>query len=277
MVFQDFLPSPALREYVSIFRLVHFTFGAADSIPFKPYPPRAEQYLAFYPRDTEAVHYPGRHEKIANTRSALVGQHDVVTDRYIGKDFLVFQVVFQAGALFRLTGVPAHELNNTYMDAEAIFGNSIKEVNARLTSTDRYEEMTVLIENFLLQQIRRSKMERHAIDGVAHQIVKTNSLTSLDALANTACLSSRQFERKFMERMGVTPKYFSRIARFAEAYRIKNSYPDKDWLSIALQCGYYDYQHLAKDYKQFTSQTPLAFHLLDLKAPERTFGERDRF
>ncbi len=277
MVFHDFLPAPALREYVSTYRLVHFTFSTTDAIPFKPYPPRAEQYLAFYPRDTETVHYSNQKEKITNTRSALVGQHDVVTDRYIGNDFLVFQVVFQPGALFRLAGIPAHALNNKYLDAESIFSKSIREVNARLTSTDSYQEMTTIIEHFLLQQIKRSKIEKHPIDEVAHQMLKTNNMTSVDLLASKACLSSRQFERKFIERMGVTPKYFSRIARFAEAYKIKNSYPDKDWLSIALECGYYDYQHLTKDYKQFTLQTPLAFHLLDMNAPERTFGERDRF
>ena len=45
-----------------------------------------------------------------------------------------------------------------------------------------------------------------------------------------------------------------------------------DWLSIALSCGYYDYQHLAKDYREFTGTTPVVFYQTDQKAPERLFG-----
>ncbi|MBL0199969.1 MAG: hypothetical protein IPP81_07265 [Chitinophagaceae bacterium] len=48
-------------------------------------------------------------------------------------------------------------------------------------------------------------------------------------------------------------------------------------MSIAVQCNYHDYQHLAKDYKQFTNQTPTDFHLLDNASPERKFGESDTY
>jgi transcriptional regulator GlxA family with amidase domain len=85
-------------------------------------------------------------------------------------------------------------------------------------------------------------------------------------------LSVRQFIRKFEERTGVSPKTFDRIVRFDRAYRLKNNRPDLDWLSIALYSDYYDYQHLAKDYKDFTNSTPVGFYDIDLKAPERTFG-----
>ncbi|MBK6977814.1 MAG: AraC family transcriptional regulator [Cytophagaceae bacterium] len=56
------------------------------------------------------------------------------------------------------------------------------------------------------------------------------------------------------------------------AFRLKNAFPDKDWLSIALECGYYDYQHLVKDYKEFTGMSPAAFYFQDTQSPERAFG-----
>ena len=54
---------------------------------------------------------------------------------------------------------------------------------------------------------------------------------------------------------------------------MKNRHPERDWLTIALHCGYYDYQHLAKDYKEFTGYTPSAFADIENNAPERSFGE----
>lgn len=89
------------------------------------------------------------------------------------------------------------------------------------------------------------------------------------------CLSLRQYERKFVERMGVSPRYFSKVTRFENAFRMKNKEPHLDWLSIAIRCGYHDYQHLVKSYKEFTNQTPTHFHLLD--TPERKFGETDTY
>ncbi len=95
---------------------------------------------------------------------------------------------------------------------------------------------------------------------------------SLDWLARQSSLSIRQFIRKFEERTGVSPKMFDRISRFDRVYRLKNNQPDLDWLSIALANGYYDYQHLAKDYRDFTRMTPVSFYETDRKAPERLFG-----
>ena len=95
---------------------------------------------------------------------------------------------------------------------------------------------------------------------------------SLDWLAKEACLSAKQFERNFNDRIGINPKYFARIIRFDKVFRMKNAFPNKDWLSIALDCGYYDYQHLVRDYKEFTGMTPANFYMQDTQSPERKFG-----
>ena len=58
---------------------------------------------------------------------------------------------------------------------------------------------------------------------------------------------------------------------------MKNTLPHLDWLSLAIHNGYYDYQHLVKDYKDLTQKTPIEFHQIDLSAPEREFGVADTF
>ncbi len=63
--------------------------------------------------------------------------------------------------------------------------------------------------------------------------------------------------------------------RFENAFRMRNKNPQLDWLTIAICCGYYDYQHLAKDYKDLAGFTPNKFH--DLQGPERFFGEADTY
>ena len=86
MLLQDFLPSPPLRDYVRLIQVIHFVFPAGAALPFKAYPPRPEQCLAFYPRDAESVAYAGGPAAI-RLRSVLIGQHTVVSNRYVGREF----------------------------------------------------------------------------------------------------------------------------------------------------------------------------------------------
>lgn len=275
MVFEELLPCPFLRSYVKSFHVRHFTFGDGCSIPFKPYAPRPEHSLVFFPRDREAVEYISGKEIIQRPRSVIIGQHTIRTNRHLGKDFIVFIVNFQPGVLFRLLGIPLHELTNTYFDAEAFFTRDIRLVNEHLNSTDSYQEMKQIIEQFLIGLVGKLKKPPHALDMVSNLLLHDSRNCSLDWLANQSCLSPRQFQRIFIERMGIGPKLYARIARFDKAFRMKNNYPHYDWLTIALACGYNDYQHLVKDYKEFAAVTPSIYYLQDNKAPERFFGRHE--
>lgn len=278
MLVRYFQPSPDLREYVRLLQLVHLQFSPTDVLPFKPYWPRPENCLAFTPRDNEIIEEFDGKNRIIKPRAAIIGQPTCVTNRHVGRHCLIFQVVFQTGALFRLTGIPSHEICNQIIDAEAIFSKEINLVNERLSSTDNYDEMTMIIENFLRYLIKRkgvhSSKDLLLIDKVSH-LMFNSSNHSMDILADKACLSVRQFNRIFLERTGVSPKVFSRLVRFDKAVLLKNANPDKDWLSIALETDYYDYQHLVRDYKDFTKLTPNGFFEAETKAPERTFGVKE--
>lgn len=277
MVLSEFQPSPRLTEYVRVYRIVQFMFDHPENIPFKPYPPRPEHCLSFYPRDIEKLQYADSGKWHTNLKSVLFGQQQEVTNRYVGKDFLVFQIVFRPGALYRLTGIPSHEITNQSLDAEAIFPSYFKEVNEQLFHAPDFTTMIQVVEAFLIKTAAKQLKEAHALDHVSNQLLTMTETVSVDWMAKESYLSNRQLERKFLDRMGVTPKYFNRLVRFENAFRMKNQFPQKDWLSIAIHCGYHDYQHLVKEYQAFTGKTPNEFHLLDATGPERQFGVADTY
>src|SRR4028119_214607 len=115
MVLFEFTPSKILTEYVRTYKLVHFVFDHIQHIPFKPYPPKPEHCLSFLPRDTETVEYANSGKRIDKLTSVLTGQQEEVTNRFVGRDFLAFQVLFMPGALYRMTGVPSYEITNLYI------------------------------------------------------------------------------------------------------------------------------------------------------------------
>jgi len=276
-IFDYRLPNPALRECVRLFQIIGCEFPASlPVLPIKAYWPRAENCLSLFPKDPEKIEYGFDGKPLESPRSRLYGQHSIATNRHVGRDFMVFQVQFQPGALFQLTGIPTHELTNTFVDAEAIFSTELRLVNERLSYTKHYTEMIPIVEHFLLYLLNRAKQKQlRPIDKVSQFMLQNPSFVSLDWLADQACLSQRQFYRQFMERGGVSPKLYSRIARFENAMKLKNSRPNLDWLSVAVDLGYYDYQHLVRDFKEFTRLTPNEFLLHDAKSPERVFGRRE--
>ncbi len=242
-------------------------------LPVKAYWPRAENCLTFFPKDPEKVEYGFGGNPIESPRSRVYGQHSIATNRYVGRDFMILQVQFQPGALFRLTGIPAQELTNTFVDAESVFSAEISRVNERLSYTKHYTEMIGIVEEFIGYLINRAKRrDLRPIDKVSRYMLDHPRVVSLDWLADQACLSQRQLYRQFMEREGVSPKLYTRINRFENAMKRKNARPDLDWLSVAIDLGYYDYQHLVRDFKEFTKLTPNEFLIRDGRSPERVFG-----
>ncbi len=268
-------PSTDMREYVRQFQIVGFDFGHGHAIPTKPYWPRPENCLCFYPRKMETIEYGDGRREERKDRSSLMGQPLFMTRRQPGNGFFLFQVVFQPGALFRLTGIPAAVFNNQFVDAEAVFSAEIRAVNERLGSTGSHLEMIGIVENFLRYLVKKARLGVQPVDRAGLYLHGQARNVSIDWLADQSCLSRKQFYRKFVERMGVSPKFYARLVQFDNAVKRKNACPGQDWLSIALDMGYYDYQHLVRDFKEFTGLSPAAFYQLDSHAPERTFGYKE--
>jgi hypothetical protein len=83
MVLNQFSPSPVLKAFVRVYRVVRCIFDHTQHIPFKPYPPKPEHCLSFYPRDTEVVKYAKSGKTNANLKAVLFGQQSEVTNRHI--------------------------------------------------------------------------------------------------------------------------------------------------------------------------------------------------
>lgn len=95
----------------------------------------------------------------------------------------------------------------------------------------------------------------------------------IDLFAKEAFFSPRQFERKAYDYLRISFKLFNRMSRFVQSYGMKLQHKNLDWLSIAILCGYQDYQHLVKDYFDFASTLPTQlFNSEESKALERMLG-----
>ncbi|PZP33806.1 MAG: AraC family transcriptional regulator [Roseateles depolymerans] len=267
-------PSPALRGWVRQHQVIRLRFDDATQVPVKPYWPRPAASLAFYLRDAEHVAAGPGAAACRKPRSALIGQPSVATLRQGGADFSVYQIEFEPGALFRLTGLPLQVLTDTWTDAEQVFPAPFRALVDRLAQHETPAQLIALAEDWLLRLVRASTRGMTAADVVAQRLLHEPG-RDLAGLARRHGLDPRQLRRLFEARTGVSPRLFGRVARFDRLVRLANEAGAARWLDLALDAGYHDHQHLARDFRDFTGLSPSAFRQLELQAPERQFGFRE--
>lgn len=85
---------------------------------------------------------------------------------------------------------------------------------------------------------------------------RSHGRVDLALLARNCNLSLRQFERQFRESVGVSPKLFSRVARFEFAVLRKQTNPSLSWTEIASSAGYFDQAHLIRDTRLLAGAAP---------------------
>lgn len=158
--------------------------------------------------------------------------------------------------------MPVRELTNQIISTDDIFGNPAKSLYQQLLNATDIQQMACFADRFLLSFLSRHKKTDLVHDGitaVSKELYNTTALLSVSQYAYKANMSVRNFERKFTEQAGVSPKFYIRLVRFNEAVKKKIMYPAKTWISIAHECGYYDQMHMIKDFKQFAASNPTNF------------------
>jgi transcriptional regulator GlxA family with amidase domain len=83
----------------------------------------------------------------------------------------------------------------------------------------------------------------------------------LDALAAECGLSRRQFERRFLVEVGVSPGLLAGVARFRKLFDAleQETLRVRHWAEAAHAAGYFDQAHMNRDFKRFAGLPPQAF------------------
>jgi len=131
----------------------------------------------------------------------------------------------------------------------------IPRLHEQLAACRTFDQRAAVANRFLLNKVLASS----APDGVslaANQLIRGAGAKRIPSMADRAGLSLRQFERRFVQQVGMGPKLFARVARFEAALDRMARSPAPSWTDVAHRFGYYDQMHLVHDFAEFTSETP---------------------
>jgi AraC-like DNA-binding protein len=74
-------------------------------------------------------------------------------------------------------------------------------------------------------------------------------------------VSHKWLGRNFQKFIGVSPQKYILLQRFLNAYIDLNNTPASDPMDVAVRNGYYDYNHLIKDFKRYAGTSPKLYFL----------------
>lgn len=268
MVYKSFLPGLPLQGFVRNYTLIHFQFNHHEPIPRKQRSPKPEEKMVFYIKGGITLPNPksGNTEKLPAV-SIFSHQRDTRILQ-LTPEFFALIVFFRPGVLHQLIQLPVSEMFDQFCDAELFFGSEVRTLHEQLAEATSHTSVISIVEKFL--QLKCLNLgARNPVDSIANSLLTDPTAFSLDVLAHQACLSTKQFYRRFKERIGMSPKLFSRISRFNHAYRYKVAHPGVSWSSIAQEFQYTDYHHLEKEFKEFAGQTPTEWVYTHMTSPER--------
>lgn len=277
MICKRISPGLFISQYIKEYLLLDMVFDAKAPAPIKAYPVNPEEGMTFQIKGSLIAESPELNLLETRAKACVFGQPQSRQNLHQTHEFMLVHIRFQPGAMFQLLKIPMPELVHKNIDAELIFGPEIKEVNDKLANASDYASIPPILDAFFLKRINRISYHSQPIDKIGQLIVANPQNFHLARMANEACLSIRQFERRFVQKIGLTPKYYARICRFYQAYELKEFQPELDWSSIALQTGYSDYQHLVKDFKQFAGTAPNSLIQASSNNPERRLNIATNF
>jgi AraC-like DNA-binding protein len=130
-----------------------------------------------------------------------------------------------------------------------------------------------VLDQTLLRRLDPRRAPDVEIGGAVARVIAARGAVRVDQIARGIGWGARRLERGFAAAVGLPPKRFARVVRFqALLERLPSREPD--WVSLALDCGYFDQSHLAGEVRSLAGVTPSA-----LVARERLaaiFTSRDR-
>lgn len=251
-------PEGVLSEYVRFFWSLDAQVEATDSFVHRALPDNCVE-LIFYCRGKLAISSSQGEE--GNTfASGVFGQAQKYRQFKTNSNFHLFGVYLYPYSFKMLFNLPAHHLRNEKIDTETLWGINGRMLEEQIMLADTDDQRVNLTSDFLLKRIKMIRSHDRAFARNIKSVIDNNSILSISSFAHDCNLSRRQFERKFIEFSGFSPKDFFNVIRFKNVL-MEIEQRSKPLAQIAVDAGYYDQSHLTNEFRKFSGYSPKEYFI----------------
>ena len=253
MTYQVIPPAAELRLFVRFFWTLE-----SNTLPAIPY-----VYRSMADGCAEFIfHYQGGFDELTDAlpvrqASSMIHAPTRRYRRFVTKErFGIFGVYIYPFAIPHLIGLPSSDTTDQMPDLATVLGRAGYELDERIMLAPNTATRVAILSEFLRKRFAKLPRKDLAVQSAIRHVIHADQLPNVPQLAGQYNLSTRQFERKFREYAGFSPKLFSRIIRFQAALKHYDGVNTKSLTDIAYDCGYYDQSHFILDFKAFSGYNP---------------------
>jgi AraC-like DNA-binding protein len=168
-------------------------------------------------------------------------------------------VHFRTGGAAPFFGFPISDLAGEVVELDLIWKREILALRDQLLETPSIDGKFDLLEAYLVRKAQ-SRLEPDRTVAAALAALGSWPVVGLRQLSSQLGLSHKQMLARFDCRVGLTPKFTSRLIRFRKSLNAISAAPAApDWADLAIDCGYYDQAHLIHEFQEFASMTPAEY------------------
>jgi AraC-like DNA-binding protein len=263
--YKMFKPEGAVSDFVRFFWSLDAEVGANESFVHRALPDNCIE-LIFYVKGNLSISSSSGPEGKTFT-SGIFGQAEKFRQFKTDADFSLFGVYLYPFACKYLFRLPADVLSNEKVDNKTLLGKEGEVLEEQIMLASTTEMRIQLASDFILNRIPLLHRHEAAFVQQVKCIADTNALRSIDSFAHDCNLSRRQFERRFKQLSGFSPKDFFNIVRFRKALH-EMERNTGSLAQTAIHAGYYDQSHFTNEFKRLSGYTPKEFVLNRQATPD---------
>ncbi len=256
-IIKEYKPSAQLSPFVELFWTGDFNVNAKDLFSQRVIPYGYVELIIHLSDEHCELLYGTSH--LPSPDYTIIGLFTKPYDVHFRKRVKVFAIRFKPEGMYYAFGTPASEVQQKYEDMECIAGKNFRSLTTRLKESETTLKRIQLTEQYLIKNINNSKLNLYYLNRAADIIRNSKGMLSLNELAGKVYISSRQLEREFKQKLGISPKQYMRIARLNEVNRRITSGKRIDLTDLSHSIGYSDQSHFIKDFKNITGESPKVF------------------
>src|SRR5688572_1977095 len=258
LIYSKYSPDVKLCPFLICY---YFFEGHFDTEKIIQSPPTGFAAITFNFMDGYEVCSGVDNEFISSPRAVVVGQQTTNYKLKFLGSIRQIGLVLKPTAIATLFDYFLKDLVDKRVPLEMVIGEQASGMlYERLKNESRTEYRLALLHSFFIEAMDNYEKRINVADLAADIIIKNKGTVTIEQLLNQLCVSRRHLERKFTEKVGLTPKQYCRIVRMAHISHIVAHHEEIDWQDLVYKGGFHDQNHFIKDFKALNTLSPAKYH-----------------
>lgn len=161
-----------------------------------------------------------------------------------------------AAALF---GKPAADAANDIVDLDVFLGDDGRALRDAIASAPSPDDRFARLEDFMRRMLARGEPVPEHVQAAARAIDASHGTAKVASLHESLGVSRKHLAVSFDRHVGMSMKAYAKIRRFVWALAQLRERETISWSTLAIEAGYSDQSHLARDFRRIGAASPTEY------------------